>query len=493
MKKRIMGIETEYGSMLRLKNGKFSKEDSSDYFFRELDREFDKSLKPLKICRTGSEDTPEFWLGRIGGKFYDDSGHIEYSSPECSGAREVALYGSVGDMMLAQVAAILRVHRMFNLKSSRFGNLFLTKNNSDFVRTTSPGRINLYGDRSVNFYGSHENYLILGKYFGGPMAEEELFVRKFAPFLASRAIIHGSGGFWWTPVKHWHYVLSPRAGIIEQLSGNLSRSARPLVQVRGSYGLSRMERLHLICADSNMSEWSTFLKFGATHLILRVMEEIRKKVVWPELDNAVLALQDFSSDLSLKHKVGVGGGKYFTAIELQKFYLNLVLRLRLSEEEKEIVRYWTEILRKLEDGWENVSQELDWAIKLSFLRRSMRKKAYDFQDERARVIDVLYSDISDQGIFNRLKKSGAVNPFYSEEEIRRACISPPPRTRARLRSKYILAFLDSVPETHEANSYFDVSWDVLHFSPEFNLSDPFKFQSRKLDIFLEKISKNSQT
>ena len=488
MKKRIMGIETEYGSILRLKNGKFSGKDSAGYFFRELKRELNKTLKHLKIC-PGSSESVDFWIGRTGGKFYEDREHIEYSSPECSGAKEVSLLSSAGDMMLAEIVSILKNIRMAGLKNSQFSDFLLTKNNSDFVRPVAHDAPNVHGDSPVNFYGSHENYLINSALYCGSWPGDDSFEKKFVPFLVSRPILHGSGGFWWTHEKNWHYVLSPRSYVIEKLRGIDSMAYRPIIQVRKSYGYDHMERLHLIYADSNMSDRSTFLKFGATHLVLRALEEIKTKAAWPELDNAVWALQDFSSDPSLRKRTVVCGRKSYNAMELQKFYLDLIGRLRLSEEEKEIARYWSDILQRLEKGWESVDKELDWAIKLSFLKSLMKKNSYCFQDERARVADVLYSDISEKGIFNRLKKLGAINPLFGEEEVRRACLYPPRETRACLRSKYMLALLELVPEKHEAIDSLFVSWDSLHLGPSFKIPDPFKFQSRELDKFLEKISK----
>ncbi|OHA07462.1 MAG: hypothetical protein A2934_02420 [Candidatus Sungbacteria bacterium RIFCSPLOWO2_01_FULL_47_10] len=476
-----MGIETEYGSILRRKSGYYSKVDSAIHFIGYFSRKRRNTLAFLKpLMEEGMMDG--LWLGAIGGKIYNDRGRIEYSSPECLGAKELALYSEVGDRVVASIAKRVR-EGFFERPTGPFSDLLVTKNNSDFIRPVPAGHF----AEKVNFYGSHENYLLNN----GMMLHD--FCGTLATFLASRVALHGSGGMWWTQEEGWRYVLSPRALVTEELIGTDTTFNRSLIQTRTPYADNRWGRLHLIYGDSNMSGYSMYLRFGTTHLVLRLIEETRGRSLFPVLDDPIASLHEFAFDTSLRHRAAVGSGRYFTALEIQKFFIDRVLRLALCAEEKELIQYWMSVVRRLDEDQENLSRELDWVIKKSFLEKSMRRHGYGLQHEKARLIDCLYSDLSEKGIYQRLRKSSRVDYLFSSAALNGASTRPP-ETRAKIRSACICAIIEKIKNSGCGERLFDVGWGRILYSPgcesyRLDLFNPFVSSSEGLDRFLRKVKK----
>src|SRR5439155_821422 len=77
----------------------------------------------------------------------------------------------------------------------------------------------------------------------------------------------------------------------------------------------RYRRLHVIVGDSNMSEWSAFLKVGATDLVLAMVEEatdLRDLT----LDNPIRAIREISHDMTCRRKVRLANNREASALEI---------------------------------------------------------------------------------------------------------------------------------------------------------------------------------
>jgi hypothetical protein len=119
------------------------------------------------------------------------------------------------------------------------------------------------------------------------------------------------------------YHLSQRAPhITEELSGG-TVAGRPIINTRDEphADASRFRRLHVIVGDSNMSEMATYLKVGATTLVLDMIEDgfLLEAV---RLQSSVTALRAISSDPTLTCRVPLRNGRWYTALELQLSYLD---------------------------------------------------------------------------------------------------------------------------------------------------------------------------
>lgn len=293
--------------------------------------------------------------------------------------------------------------------------------------------------------------------------------------------------------KKWHYVISPRAFILNSLYGADTTTYRPLVQFAEERDIEKVTtssskaRLHLVLGDSNMSQTSVYLNFGTTHLVLRLIEELGEKIRLPKIESPLRFIQEFSYNFKLRNKANFDGGLKLKAADIQKYYIDAVLKLDLCEWGKRVVAKWISVIKKLEKGWESVSGELDWAIKYSFLEKSMKRNSFDLQNEKARMIDLRYSDISESGIYNKLKGLGKIDVLFTDEEIVKAVFSPPADTRAVLRSDYI----KTVWRVDKENPLWDnlsVYWHKYHKRPGVTVFDPLKNKSVKVERLLRKIN-----
>src|SRR2546426_10419426 len=96
---------------------------------------------------------------------YVDGAHPEYSTPECTTARDVVLYEKAGEHILAAAVRAVELVR-------GPGSLLVYKNNTD---------------GKGNSYGYHENYLV------ARTIPFERIARALVPFLVTRQIYAGAG------------------------------------------------------------------------------------------------------------------------------------------------------------------------------------------------------------------------------------------------------------------------------------------------------------
>src|SRR5947209_10698998 len=124
------------------------------------------------------------------------------------------------------------------------------------------------------------------------------------------------------------FCISQRAeNIWEGVSSATTRS-RPIINTRDEphADAERYRRLHVIVGDSNMSEYSTFLKVGATSILLRMLEEPNVVLRDMTLENPIRAIREISHDLTCTRRVRLANGREASALEIQTEYLNRALR-----------------------------------------------------------------------------------------------------------------------------------------------------------------------
>ena len=110
--------------------------------------------------------------------------------------------------------------------------------------------------------------------------------------------------------------------IWEGVSSATTRS-RPIINTRDEphADAERFRRLHVIVGDSNMSEYTNFLKVGATSIVLRMLEE--DKGVWRDLtlENPIRAIREITHDITCKRKVRLANGREMSAFDIQSEFL----------------------------------------------------------------------------------------------------------------------------------------------------------------------------
>ena len=208
-----------------------------------------------------------------GARFYNDHAHPEYSTPECTTLRQIVAQDKAGERILAECA------RRRNQKLPPGYEVRLYKNNTDFVGHS---------------YGCHDNYLMRRD------VPWDRIVAGVVPFLITRQIFAGAGKMGSKrrapPGEPGVYQISQRSDFFSVLVRIDTMNRRPLVNTRDEphADASRYRRFHVILGDSNMSEWATAMKIGATALVLDLIE--RGKAPQLEIAQPIEAKKSISRD-----------------------------------------------------------------------------------------------------------------------------------------------------------------------------------------------------
>ncbi|MBZ0160318.1 MAG: proteasome accessory factor PafA2 family protein, partial [bacterium] len=186
---------------------------------------------------------------RNGGRLYVDGAHPEYSTPECTNARDLVCYEKAGERIFELCLASA------NLTLPERQRIFIYKNNSD---------------GKGNSYGHHENYLMERR------VPFDRIVQGLAPFLVTRLIFAGAGKVGVeNGAEPCDFQISQRADFFETFIGLDTMAKRPIINTRDEPHADeeKYRRLHVIVGDSNMSEVATYLKVGTTAIVLAMVED----------------------------------------------------------------------------------------------------------------------------------------------------------------------------------------------------------------------------
>ena len=217
-----------------------------------------------------------------GARLYNDHGHPEYATPECSNLRDLVAHDKAGERILLAAAA--------KRSTQRGAPVTLYKNNTDYHGSS---------------YGTHEAYLMRRD------TPTDDVIRGLLPFFASRQLYAGSGkcGIENDRSKSPEGVfqLSQRADFFTVEASVDTLHNRPIVNTRDEPHATprRYRRLHVICGDANMSEYATALKVGTTSLVLRLLEDGLTPTI--KLTDPVYAAKQISRDVSMKVAVERSG------------------------------------------------------------------------------------------------------------------------------------------------------------------------------------------
>ncbi len=457
MKKRIYGLENEFGIA-----------------FTSHGR---RTLPSEKVVRYLFEKliTTEGFLNVFlenGARFYLDTGcHPEYATPECASPLDVTIYDKAGERILEN----LLQYAQGKVREEGFhGNLAIFKNNTDFVG---------------NSYGCHENYLAERTSDFYYMAEQLI------PFLVTRQIFTGAGKVFRTR-RGTVFHISQRAQHIRQKISGTTTNERSIINTRDEPHAikEKYRRLHIIVGDSNMSEYTTYLKVGTTAIILEMIED---DFITPNfsLRNPVRAIKDISRDLTCREQVPLNNGKKYSALELQKEYLELAHRYYSTRQKSEMITdildKWEEVLTKLEEEPMQLDRKVDWVTKMNLLKAygERTKQPSETSGDRMLMLDLQYHDIRrDKGLYYLLERKGKVERVTTDEAIDKAMVDPPQNTRAKMRGELIkLAKMKRIP--------YDLDWNYIRIGYLLNLwvkcNDPFQEENEKVTQLKRRIERSN--
>ena len=396
-----------------------------------------------------------------GARLYLDVGsHPEYATPECDNVYDVIVHDKAGERILEQL--LIGAEQRLTEEGIR-GDIYLFKNNTD-----SAG----------NSYGCHENFLTSRNDDIGSYSE------VLIPFLVSRQIYAGAGKVLQT-ARGAMYCVSQRAEHIWEGVSSATTRSRPIINTRDEphADAERYRRLHVIVGDSNMSEYTSFLKVGAASLMLRMLEEPSVVLRDMTLENPIRAIREISHDPTCRRRVRLANGREASALEIQSEYLERALRFaefhELDPLEKQALQMWEHCLTAIADDPLTLDREVDWVIKYKLLEAYRERHDLSLADPRVALVDLQYHDIHRQrSLFYRMQRKGLVERICDDQDIATAVEQPPQTTRARLRGEFIR-------RAKERRRDFTVDWVHLKLNDQAQRTvlckDPFRSHDERVD------------
>lgn len=446
---RICGIETEYGCLIETERvaREFSPDTLSILVKDHLFYANDVGLLDAQYRDWGEPPRNGGFLYN-GGRMYIDMGHLEYATPECLSLRDVVAYERAADFLLLQALEDMGLR----------DDVTFVRNNIDHVTGAT--------------FGYHENYLV-----SRDVPFHNYMIPALIPFLVTRQIYAGSGRIGFheedpydqqdrrrrrvatTVTDEVPYQISQRSDHIVEEQYEWVQFTRAIINTRDEplADVSRFRRIHLLLGDTNMSEYATMLKLGATMVVLQLLEEGCPMPPISLID-PVMSLRDISRDNTYRWHVDLDTGRTTSAVEVQGAYLALAERYLqgASTESDWVITEWRATLEALADDPMTLKDRVDWVAKKWLLETFMEEEELTWHDPWLQSLDLDYHKIDPE----RSLYSGLVDENMMRREVRNAAISdamynPPPDTRALGRSLIMQRLAD-------ANLVRHVDWDTVH-------------------------------
>ncbi|MBW2274686.1 MAG: proteasome accessory factor PafA2 [Deltaproteobacteria bacterium] len=396
-----------------------------------------------------------------GARYYVDHAHPEYSCPEVTNARDLVIHEKAGERII-EVS-----RREANGLLPAGAQMLIYKNNSD---------------RKGNSYGCHENYLMDRR------TSFKQIVEHLMPFFVTRQVYTGAGKVGSeNRGQPCDYQLAQRSDFFETEVALDTMVKRPIINTRDEPHADREKyrRLHVIVGDSNMSEYTIYLRNGVTALILSMIQD---GAVSPGLSlrDPVRAIRAISHDPTCKLKVPLESGRSLTAVEIQREYCEMALRYLSGRDvdaiTQDVVEKWQYVIECLERDPMELSMEIDWVIKKALIESFMERKKLNWGDSQVQMLDLQYHDSRpDKGLYYLLERQGRVARIVSDDEITAAIHNPPTDTRAYFRGECLRRFPSEV---------FGVNWDSISFGVQDEpvkrvmMSEPLKGTKDHVDELL---------
>lgn len=471
MRKRIYGLETEYG--LLVKDPELHA-DPVEIANRIKNHVFTKGLGVLDLHYRANDEPPGnggFLMN--GGRLYLDMGHLEYASPECPTLVDLITFDRAGDMLVQDSIEELGLADQVSL----------IKNNVDLETSAT--------------FGCHENYLVNR---GFPIDRRDS-LKMLAAFLVTRQIFCGTGRVGAcnphpfrdldgipmldTDDEKVDFQISQRADHIPNESYRWVQYNRAIVNTRDEplADPSKYRRVHLLVGDSNMSEYSTALKMGTTTLMLELMDIGAAKNEWI-LADSVFAMRSISRDMDFKWEIVMENGRSSTAVELQMDIMNTAKKeLAGSDGETDwIIEAWESALSDFHKGPEALIGRVDWAGKYWMLNDFRTSENLEWDDPWIKSLDLEYHNLNKEtGLFWGLEECGDSFRKTTDAAVERAKTNPPRGTRAHGRGELIKALTDN-------QTVYLIDWIGFRLSKNeepFLMLDPFTSYKNEILAYLK--------
>ncbi len=480
MLNRIFGLETEYGLLIHE-----DRPDHSPTWFAHKIRDhlFQVQRRGVLDLHHRGHDEPPGNGGFLtnAGRIYLDMGHLEYASPECHSLMDVVASDRAGDFLLQRTIEALGF----------CDQVSLIKNNIDHETDAT--------------FGSHENYLVSRRF---PFSRRGMV--PLVTFLVTRQIFTGSGrvgsaapqdawiqvdrllvprsAFSAQPVSELPFQISQRADYIVNDFFEWVQHNRAIVNTRDEplADPNQYRRIHLLLGDSNMTEYATALKLGATGLVLQLIEEGHAPQDL-EIDEPVEALQEISKDPERRWLVQLQSHKMMSAVDIQERFLDCAVQhYRGQDEETDwVLAQWASVLHDLRGDYQKLVGRVDWASKLWLLDCFREAEQVDWADPVLKSLDLEYHNLNPaKGLYHGLMEEGRVPRVTTDSLIELAMDQAPKNTRAYGRGELVKHLLGSWAGTdfdqfgnpERLFPPYVINWSIFQVRGRapFPMQDPFK-------------------
>lgn len=450
MRRRIFGLETEYGITFVSAPGGLLELDA-EAAAREL------FAPVMKQHRSTNVFLPN------GGRLYLDVGaHPEYASAECDSLWDLLAQVRGGATMLANMAS--QANRQF----AGQGRLHLFGNNSDSQGSS---------------YGCHENYLLRRSRDFRDVAD------ALVSFFVTRQIICGAGDIHIREDGSSAYAISARADRMQDSVSAATTRSRPIINTRDEPlgDASSYRRLHVIVGDSNMAEPTTALKVASTDMVLSAIEE-GTDFQDLALADPMRAIRAVSLDLHGEQVLELRDGRKWRAAEIQTEIMERTLRRVEAESTSELYQYlialWSRAIRAYAThDWNLIDREIDYAVKAKLIERYQERTGADLDDPRVTRLILAYHDITDAGMVPAMEETGLLQRLTTVEQVHSALSNPPPTTRAALRGAAISAATN-------AGRSLGVDWVNMRLDGSgstISLQDPFGVHDERVESLVREL------
>jgi len=370
------------------------------------------------------QDRARRFLPGNGGCAYIDLGHLEICTPEVRSALDfVAAHHA--NLALARAAC-----RAANARLPAGQRVVALANNSD---------------GHDNSWGGHLSTLLSREAYDRVFGDVYPDLLYLAAFQVSSIVFTGQGkvgaenGRPATP-----YQLTQRGDFFECLVGHQTTHHRPIVNARdedlcGGYaGKEDLARLHVIFFDTTLAHVATYLKAGATQIVVAMIEAgaVSPRLI---LERPIEALTAWGHDPTLGARARLADGREVTAVEHQRLVLADARRFAdagradLIPGAETILALWEDTLERLAGrDLDTLARRLDWVMKLCLLERFLaRHRHLTWESPEVKRLDLLFASLDpDEGLYWGLEAAGAVDLLVGAEDIERLRREPPADTRA---------------------------------------------------------------
>ncbi len=472
MKKRIYGIETEYGLLIKEEDFKYG---PVDVAVRVKNHIFEKKMGVLDLHYRANDEPPGnggFLVN--GGRVYLDMGHLEYASPECCNLVDLVTYDRAGDCVVQQAVEEL----------GWADQVSLIKNNVDLETNAT--------------FGCHENYLVSRAF----QFDNRENLRMLAAFLVTRQIYAGAGRTGACnpqPFRDWDEITQARRET-EDVDFQISQRAdhipnefyrwvqynRAIVNTRDEplSDPSKYRRIHLLVGDSNMSEFATALKMGSTAVMMELIELGAANPDWI-LADSVTAMRDISRDQEFKWEITLRDGNRTTALELQWEMLQCAKQhlAGSSGDTDWVLEAWEGVLTDLPKGPEALLGRVDWASKFWMLKEFMKAENLTWKDPWIKSLDLEFHNLNrNKGLYWGLEENGDAWRKTTDSAIEHARTHAPRGTRADGRGELIRTLAES-------QTGYLIDWIGFRLNKEepFLMLDPFVSYKKEIRNYLKNL------